>query len=165
MIYDSFLAAPLDVVHRILDITELKPEHKFCDVGSGDGIFVIEAAKRCVEATGIEIDTNLCDTSRHKIQEAGLTNAKIIYGDAYYADYSQYDIITCNWSEEASKDLIECVKKTSKPGAKLFLYQGALGDVGRRCHQCLTPLWEQEIENGSVVYSNTDIIVVVQFPR
>src|ERR1700722_2230834 len=77
-----YYPTPLTIVERMLDLGELKAGEKMFDLGSGDGRIVIMAAQKYhADATGVELDSDLVQSSQQKIRQLGLQKtARIIYG-------------------------------------------------------------------------------------
>lgn len=65
---------------------------KFIDLGSGDGRVVIEFARAGFKSYGIELNPLLVLWSRWKIKNLGLNNAKIIWGNFWKINFSDFDI-------------------------------------------------------------------------
>ena len=65
---------------------------KFIDLGSGDGRVVIKFAQAGLESYGVELNPFLVWWSRWKIKNLGLKNAKIIWGDFWKINFSDFDI-------------------------------------------------------------------------
>ena len=55
---------------------------KVLDLGCGDGTTAIPAAKLGADVTGVDIAENLVEAGNKRIEEEGLTNCTIQYGDA-----------------------------------------------------------------------------------
>src|ERR1700730_16856672 len=84
-----YYPTPLTIVDRMLDLGGLKAGEKMFDLGSGDGRIVIMAAQKYhADAAGVELDSDLVESSQAKLRELKLTNARIIYGDILKQDYS-----------------------------------------------------------------------------
>jgi SAM-dependent methyltransferase len=70
-----FIGAPYvkskkERVETMMRLADLKPNDLVIDLGSGDGLFVIGAARRGAKAIGYEINPILVWWSRHKIRDA-----------------------------------------------------------------------------------------------
>lgn len=81
-------------VARMLRLANLTKNDRLLDIGSGDGRIVIEAARMGVDAVGYEINPVLVLLSRRAIRKAGLSNARIVWGDFWKQDFSGYTIVT-----------------------------------------------------------------------
>src|ERR1700679_4052557 len=77
-----YYPTPESIVERMLDLVQLKAGEKMFDLGSGDGRIVIMAAQKYrADATGVELDADLVQSSTARIRQFGLERtAHIIYG-------------------------------------------------------------------------------------
>ena len=91
-----YYPTPATIVERMLQLGGLKAGERMFDLGSGDGRIVIMAAQKFhADATGVELDEDLCTRSLEKIFKLGLkANAHIINGDLLKQNYSSADLIT-----------------------------------------------------------------------
>src|SRR5580693_6795001 len=91
-----YYPTPESIVERMLDLVQLKAGEKMFDLGSGDGRIVIMAARKYhAVATGVELDTDLVQSSTARIHQLGLDKtANIVYGDILKQDYSSANVIT-----------------------------------------------------------------------
>ncbi|MGB3860566.1 MAG: methyltransferase domain-containing protein, partial [Candidatus Aminicenantaceae bacterium] len=70
-----YVATPMSVVEKMLEMAELDKDDVLYDIGSGDGRIVITAAKKYgVHAVGIELDPQLIKQSRANAKAAGVEN-------------------------------------------------------------------------------------------
>src|ERR1022692_1311608 len=78
-----YYPTPESIVERMLDLVQLKAGEKMFDLGSCDGRIVIMAAQKYrADATGVELDSDLAQSSSARIHQLGLDKtAHIIYGD------------------------------------------------------------------------------------
>src|SRR5436190_23217081 len=78
-----YYPTPETIVEKMLQLGGLKAGEKMFDLGSGDGRIVIVAAQKFhADATGIEMDKDLCKQSTARILKLGLDkNARIMNGD------------------------------------------------------------------------------------
>ncbi|HTS30625.1 MAG TPA: methyltransferase domain-containing protein [Bryobacteraceae bacterium] len=91
-----YYPTPATIVEKMLQIGGLKAGEKMFDLGSGDGRIVIMAAQKFhADATGVELDRDLCTQSLLKIRKLGLEkSAHIINGDLLRQNYSSADLVT-----------------------------------------------------------------------
>lgn len=61
----------------------VKPGMEVIDLCSGDGWFTLQIAKVARRVIAIDIDPNLLDVARLRLNESGVTNCDFIAGDAY----------------------------------------------------------------------------------
>jgi SAM-dependent methyltransferase len=91
----QWVPTPPALVEAMLDLARLSPEDRFVDLGSGDGVLVIAAARRGVRARGIEYDRGLVELSRRRAQEAGVSRrARFVRGDIFKTDFSDATVVT-----------------------------------------------------------------------
>ena len=91
-----YYPTPSIIVEKMLQMGGLKAGEKMFDLGSGDGRIVIMAAQKFhADATGVELDRDLCAQSLTKIHKLGLDkNAHILNGDLLKQNYSSADLVT-----------------------------------------------------------------------
>src|ERR1700719_5308784 len=69
----QWVPTPPALVEKMLDIAHLTPQDRLVDLGSGDGVIVIAAARRGARARGIEYDRRLVELSKRRAQGGGVT--------------------------------------------------------------------------------------------
>lgn len=90
-----WVPTPQVLVNKMLDIAKVTPKDYLMDLGSGDGITVITAAKRGITALGVEYNPDMVALSRRKAKEAGVSDkATFVQGDIFETDYSKATVIT-----------------------------------------------------------------------
>ena len=99
LIYSSLKGSPYvptkrKIIQNILKQAGLKKGQSFIDIGCGDGRVVL-VASLFTDAAGIEFDQELVDAGNTIKTKLKLT-AKIVQGDFFAHDFSQYDIIFTN---------------------------------------------------------------------
>lgn len=99
LLYSMILGAPYaatrDIKMKImLDMLRFKKGDNFVDLGSGDGRFVIEAARRGTEAHGYEMNPILVLISKRNIAKANLSDKAKIHWKSYWSvDLEKYNKI------------------------------------------------------------------------
>src|SRR5580692_5268783 len=84
----QWVPTPPALVEKMLDIAHLTPKDRLVDLGSGDGVLVIAAARRGARARGIEYDRRLVELSKRRAQEAGVSaRTKFVRGDIFETDF------------------------------------------------------------------------------
>src|SRR2546423_9725760 len=78
-----YYPTPATIVEKMLQLGGLKAGEKMFDLGSGDGRIIIMAAQKFhADATGVELDRDLCTQSLARIRQLGLDkNAHILNCD------------------------------------------------------------------------------------
>src|ERR1700683_4476983 len=124
-----YYPTPETIVERMLDLVGLKAGEKMFDLGSGDGRIVIMAAQRYhADATGVELDSDLAQSSAAKIRQLGLDKtARIIYGDILKQDYSSADVITVYLLPESNLKLRPVLDAALKKGTRIVAHDFPIG--------------------------------------
>jgi hypothetical protein len=91
-----WVPTPKSLVEKMLKMAEVKPSDVVFDLGSGDGITVITAAKQFgVRATGIEYNPDMVELSKRNAQKEGVADkAQFIRGDIFATDFSKATVLT-----------------------------------------------------------------------
>lgn len=91
-----WVPTPKALVMKMLKMADVKPGDIVFDLGSGDGITVITAAKEFgVSATGIEYNPDMVELSKRNAQKEGVTDkAQFIRGDIFATDFSKATVLT-----------------------------------------------------------------------
>ena len=83
------------LVDRMLKMAQLTPKDRLVDLGSGDGVTVITAAKRGIKARGIEYNPDMVALSKKRAQAAGVSGrATFVQGDIFQTDFSDATVVT-----------------------------------------------------------------------
>jgi hypothetical protein len=91
----QWVPTPPALVEKMLDIANLTPQDRLVDLGSGDGVIVIAAARRGARARGIEYDRRLVELSKRRAREAGVTTlTRFVRGDIFETDFSDASVVT-----------------------------------------------------------------------
>lgn len=90
-----WVPSPQALVDRMLDMAKAGPSDFVIDLGSGDGRTVITAAKRGINALGIEYNPDMVALAQRNATEAGVTDkAKFEKADLFESDFSKATVIT-----------------------------------------------------------------------
>ena len=90
-----WVPTPQPTVDAMLNIAKLTKDDFLIDLGSGDGITVISAAKRGARAMGIEFNPDMVALAEQRAKEAGMTQrATFKQGDFFKTDFSQATVLT-----------------------------------------------------------------------
>ena len=119
-----YVPTPHDIVERMLQEAGVKKTDAVVDLGSGDGRFVIAAAKKFgCKAIGYEIDGRLVQQSREAVARENLgTLASIEHKDVFTVDLSGADVITVFLYPRLMERLIPQFEKL-KPGSRILSHQ------------------------------------------
>ena len=119
-----FVPTPHDIVERMFQEIEVKKTDLFVALGSGDGRYVIAAAKKFgCKAIGYEIDAQLVEQSREAVARQDLSAlASIEHQDIFTLDLSGADVITVFLYPRLMERLIPQFEKL-KPGSRILSHQ------------------------------------------
>ncbi len=67
---------------RLLDALNIKPNEIVLEIGTGSGYLTAVTAKLCKSITSIEIDKELSNNAKKKLNELNIDNAQLEIGDA-----------------------------------------------------------------------------------
>lgn len=109
-----------DLVYEMLSAAKVQPNDIVYDLGSGDGIIPIEAAKRFgVRAVGIEYNPDLVALSIRNAKRAGVENLVTLKrGDIFVEDFSGATILTLYLGENLNLKLKPRIFQL-KPGTRV----------------------------------------------
>jgi hypothetical protein len=119
-----YYPTPASVVDKMLQLGGLKAGEKMFDLGSGDGRFIIAAARKYkADATGVELDDSLYKQSMERIKTLGLSaTARIIHGDLLKQDYSSADLLTVYLLPVGNGLVTPILEKQLKKGARIVAH-------------------------------------------
>ena len=116
------------LVARMLDLAAVNAKDYVIDLGSGDGVMVIAAAKRGARAHGIEYDQALFELSKREAVAAGVAaRTSFAHGDIFDADLSAASVITAYLSESVNRRLRPKLLAL-KPGTRIVTNSFSFGD-------------------------------------
>ncbi len=124
-----FVATPMKVVARMLDMAQVGPKDHLIDLGCGDGRIVTEAAKRGARAVGIDLDGYLIELCRRRARENGLEHlARFEQKDIYEVDLSPATVVTMYLLPEHNLKLRDKLKREVKDGTRVLSHDWDMGD-------------------------------------
>ncbi len=116
------------LIARMLDLAAVKASDYVIDLGSGDGVVVIAAARRGARAHGIEYDRALYELSKREAAAAGVAaRASFAQGDIFEADLSAASVITAYLSESVNLRLRPKLLAL-RPGTRVVTNSFGFGD-------------------------------------
>jgi Methyltransferase domain len=91
-----WVPTPDEVVERMLNMAQTKPEDYVIDLGAGDGKIAIAAAKKFgARALGVEYNPQMVSLAQRNAKAAGvLGKAQIVQGDIFATDFTQATVLT-----------------------------------------------------------------------
>jgi SAM-dependent methyltransferase len=124
----QWVPTPPALVDKMLDLAQVTSDDRFVDLGSGDGVLVIAAAKRGAKAKGIEYDRGLVELSKRRAAEAGVGDkTRFVRGDIFKTDFSDATVVTTFLLPSMNLRLRPTFL-AMKPGTRIVANTFAIGD-------------------------------------
>jgi hypothetical protein len=124
----QWVPTPPALVEKMLDLARLTPNDRLVDLGSGDGVLVMAAARRGIRARGIEYDRRLVDYAKRSAREAGLDKrTNFVRGDIFETDFSEATVVTTFLLPSMNLRLRPRFL-AMKPGTRIVANTFAIGD-------------------------------------
>ena len=116
-----YVASPVHVVDRMLELARVKPGETVYDLGCGDGVILVEAVQKFnVKAVGVEISPKLVERAEQRIERAGIAQqARVMQGDLLTVDLSGADVVAIYLGTQLNAQLRPRLEKYLKPGARV----------------------------------------------
>ena len=115
-------------VEKMLDLAKVTPADFVVDLGSGDGVTVIAAARRGARAMGVEFNPDLVAFSKRQAQRAGVAGrTQFLQGDLFQADLSRASVITLFLLDELNLKLRPSLLAL-EPGTRVLSNTFKMGD-------------------------------------
>ena len=124
----QWVPTPPELVEKMLDLARLTPDDRLVDLGSGDGVLVIAAARRGARARGIEYDKRLVEYSKRKAREAGMDRlTRFVQGDIFKTSFSDATVVTTFLLPSMNRQLLPTFL-AMKPGTRIVANTFAIGE-------------------------------------
>jgi cyclopropane fatty-acyl-phospholipid synthase-like methyltransferase len=119
-----FVASPLPVVRKMLEMADLKPGETLYDLGSGDGRIVIMAAKEFgANGVGIELNRRLLQEAVRKGEEIQISErVKFINRNIFDVNLSPANVVTMYLTTGANEKVKPKLEKELGPGARIVTH-------------------------------------------
>jgi hypothetical protein len=123
-----WVPTPQALVERMLDMAKLTTKDIHFDLGSGDGRTVITAAKRGVQAVGVEFNPDMVKLSERAAAKEGVADrAKFINGDIFQTDFSHATVLTLYLLPSLNLKLRPTILRM-KPGTRVVSHAFSMDD-------------------------------------
>jgi len=123
-----WLPTPQSLVDKMLDMGKVTPNDFVIDLGSGDGITVIAAAKRGARALGIEYNPDMVELSTRNAEKAGVSaRAKFIKADLFETDFGKATVVTMYLLQELNLKLRPKIYAL-RPGTRVVSHAFDMGE-------------------------------------
>jgi hypothetical protein len=145
----QWVPTPPALVERMLDLAKLTPRDFLVDLGSGDGITVIAAARRGARALGLEYDRSLVALARRNAAAAQVADrARFKRADIFKTDFSRATVVTTFLLPSLNLQLRPTIL-AMKPGTRVVSNTFPMGDwepddkasIEPCDHWCTALLW------------------------
>jgi hypothetical protein len=124
----QWVPTPAALVEKMLDLATLKRDDLLVDLGSGDGVLVIAAARRGVRARGIEYDAKLVEYSKRAARDAGVERlTKFVRGDIFKTPFEDASVVTTFLLPSMNLTLLPRFL-SMKPGTRIVANTFAIGE-------------------------------------
>ncbi len=116
-----YVATPMPVVEKMLELARVTPADTVYDLGSGDGRIVIAAAQKFgARAVGVELDDQLARESSERLASMGLSpRASILHADLFAADLRPATVVTVFLWKAVNDRLRPKLEQGLRPGARI----------------------------------------------
>jgi SAM-dependent methyltransferase len=123
-----YVQTPMDIVERMLRLSEVGRGDHLIDLGSGDGRIVIEAAKRGATAVGVDLDGSLVKLATENARKAAVADrASFELRDIFDTDLSRATVVAFYLLPEFNAKLMPKFLAL-RPGTRLVSHDGGIGD-------------------------------------
>jgi hypothetical protein len=123
-----WVPSPQVLADKMLDMAEVTPQDFLIDLGSGNGITVITAAKHGLRAHGIEYNPDLVALTRRNAAAEGVSeSATFALADLFESDFSKAQVITMFLLPELNMRLRPTILDMA-PGTRIVSNTFPMGD-------------------------------------
>jgi phospholipid N-methyltransferase len=145
-----YVPTPQVVVDEMLRIAQVGSGDFVVDLGSGDGVIVLTAAKQFkARGMGIEIDPELVRLSNESARRIGVADRTSFHvQDVFKADLSRATVLTLYLLPSMMSNLQSKVFQELKPGARVVSHDYHFGDEWPPDDQFTFDVPEKEAVNG-----------------
>jgi cyclopropane fatty-acyl-phospholipid synthase-like methyltransferase len=124
-----FVPSPMHVVHKMIEVAEIKKGDILYDMGSGDGRIVIEAAKKFgIKGVGIDLNPELVAQARENAVKEGVSHlVEFRAQDGLTVDISEATVVMLymfKWFNNAIKPKLLKLK----PGSRIVAHDFDIDD-------------------------------------
>src|SRR5215208_4295865 len=118
-----FVPSPMHVVHKMIEVAQIKKGDILYDMGSGDGRIVIEAAKKYgVKGIGIDLNPELVAKARENALNEGVSHlVEFRAQDGLTVDISEATVVTLYMFKWFNNQMRPKLQKL-KPGSRVVAH-------------------------------------------
>ena len=128
--FSFFQASTPEMVERMLKMVQLRDEDVVLDLGSGDGLIPLTAARMNprVRGRGIEIDPRLVEKANQSARSEGLADrVRFEHRNAFDADFRDVTVVTMWLYPELMRLLRPIILERARPGTRVVTSTWDLG--------------------------------------
>ncbi len=124
-----WIPTPKGLIDKMLAAAKVTSSDRLFDLGAGDGIIAITAAKEFgAQSVGIEYNPQMADYARRMVQEAGVSDkVRIITGDIFKEDFTSATVVTLYLLPDLNMRLRPTLLRM-KPGTRVVSHAFTMGD-------------------------------------
>jgi SAM-dependent methyltransferase len=124
-----WIPTPKGLIEKMLTAAKVTSSDRLFDLGAGDGIIAITAAKEFgAQSVGIEFNPQMADYARRMVNEAGVSDkVRIITGDIFKEDFSSASVVTLYLLPDLNLRLRPTLLRM-KPGTRVVSHAFTMGD-------------------------------------
>ena len=171
--FSFFQASTPESVERLLTLAELRDGDVVVDLGSGNGLIPLTAARMNpkLRGWGVDIDEKLVAQSNQAARDAGVGDRiKFYHRNAFDADLSDATVVTMWLFPELMRLLRPIILERARPGTRVLTSTWSLGDWapdevnedgGPGVYKWIVPArvggqwqWDLEIEGRRIRYAS-----------
>ena len=152
-----YVPTPQIVVDQMLRFANVGEKDYVIDLGSGDGVIVLTAAKQYkASGMGVDIDADLVKKSNESAQKAGVADrVRFVQLDVFKADISKASVLTLYLLPGMMINLRRKIFNELKPGVRIVSHDYHFGSEWQPDDQISFDVPEKEFINGlpsAIVY-------------
>lgn len=151
-----FVATPLAVAEKMLELAGVGEDDVVYDLGCGDGRIVILAAQKFgARGVGIDFNPKRIEESLQGAVEAGVDDrTEFRLGDVMKADFSDATVVTVYLLTRSNERLRPLLEEQLRPGTRVV------------AHNYRVPGWEsREVDRKTVELEPTDVHILFLYRR
>lgn len=126
----GYVPTPMEIVNEMFSLSAVGPKDFLIDMGSGDGRFVITAAKQFgTRGLGVDLNPKLVALSKKYALAEGVTDrTEFLVQDIFLTDIQAADVVTMYLLPDVNLKLRPKLLRELKPGARVVSHDYHLGD-------------------------------------
>jgi SAM-dependent methyltransferase len=130
LVFIVFVRTPQDVADRMLKMAHVTKDDVVCDLGCGDGLILVTAAKRYgCRAIGYDLDPLRVEEARENAERQGVSHLVTVEKkDVLSVDLKGVSVVTLYMGTEINARLIPQLSRLA-PGARIVSHDFPIADI------------------------------------